>query len=142
MLTKDAEFRVGDTITIFIKNRPYIDFEIPPDLNDYRDADFTEVKIYDPNDKIILQSPLRKTGDYGQYYLRFSTNMDNCLGLYKVVVKLTTEVPLGELTSSLTLPSTGVGTTGTSGDNGNLETTELISDVQIRYFRLNSKEVF
>ena len=150
MLTKDAEFRLGDTITIFIKNRPYIDFEVPPDLNDYRDADFTEVKIYDPNEKLILQSPLRKTGEYGHYYLRFSTNLDNCLGLYKVVVKLSTEVPLGELTSSLTIPSTGIGTTGvgttgttgSSGDNGLIPTTEIISDVQIRYFRLNSKEVF
>jgi hypothetical protein len=140
MLTKDAEFRIGDTITIFIKNRPYIDFEVPPDLNDFRDCDFTELKIYDPNKKLILETPLRKAGKPGWYYFRFNTNTDNCLGLYKVVVKLSTEVAVGELTTSLTPPSTGVGTTGTTGTP--LETSELISDVQIRYFRLNSKEVF
>ena len=157
MLTKDAEFRRGDAITIFIKNRPYIDFEVPPDLNDFRDADYTEVKIYNPEEELILQSPLRKAGEHGWYYYRFQTSYDSMEGLYKVVVKLTTEIPVGEFTDTLsagttgttgvgttgTTGTTGVGTTGTTGDNDYPEMeTEFISDVQIRYFRLSSKEVF
>jgi hypothetical protein len=137
MLTRDAEFRTGDSITVLIKNRPYVDFEVPPDLNDFRNCDATSIKIYDPDEELIVDDVLRNTEEPGWYYYRYQTSVNDKIGLYKIVVELQTEVEVGSKTTAIS-PST----TGTTGTSGVPETTEMISDVQIRYFRLNSREVF
>ncbi len=135
MLTRDAEFRTGDNITVLIKNKPYIDFQVPPDLNDYRNCDATSIKIYDPDDEIIVDDSLRVTTEPGWYYYRLQTSINDKLGLYRIVVELQTDVDVSEKTTPINPSSTG-----TSATSGTL--VESVSDVQIRYFRLNSREVF
>jgi hypothetical protein len=133
MLTGDAEFRVGDNITVLIKNRPFVDFLVPPDLNDYRPCDFTSIKIYDPQENLIIDDSLFETTNPGWYYYRYQTSVNSQQGLYKIVVELQTEVEVGQKTSPIS--------TSSSGSSGS-PTSELVSDVQIRFFRLSSREVF
>lgn len=134
MLTKDTEFRCGDNITFLIKNRPFVDFSVPPDLNDYRPCDATSIKIYDPDDVLIVDSALRITENPGWYYYRHQTSVNDKIGLYKVVIELKSNVLVGQKTQGIS-----VSTTGSSGSESEYEE---VSDVQIRFIRLSSREVY
>lgn len=144
MLTKDTQFRVGDSITILIKNRPYVDFSVPPDLNDYRDCDYTSIKIYNPCGDVVIDDVLNKANHPGWYFYRLTTEDDDKIGLYRVEVSLYTVVSRGEPTESA--PTTGSPITGesteTTGTTGIPEDAQLLRDVQVRTFRLVKRVLF
>jgi hypothetical protein len=140
------DFYCGDTVRIIVSNKPYIDLTVPPDLNDYRNAECTNIKIYNPRNQKIVDSALCQIADRpGWYTYCYRISCSGCVyGIYRVEITLqSTNI------SCCTEPTTGSpgisgcdietpGTTGTSGTPSN----DVCSDTTIEYFRVISKESF
>lgn len=138
MANEPADFFCSDTVTVMATNKPYVDMTISPSLNDYAWADEAILTIYDPRNKIVLQTDMcRAVGKTGWYYYRYKTACQCGIGIYRVEVRMLTTVP-----TCATVPTTGADTTGSSGTSGSPVGSEVCDDVQISYFRLLSTERF
>lgn len=126
------DFYCGDCITFMVSNKPYIDLTVTPDLNDYREAENTNIKIYNPSGSLIVDSEMCSVTDRpGWYYYRHCTSCVTCVqGIYRVEVTLSSTIT--DCFSSGTTGTTGTGTTGTSGDPD----TTVCSDRTVDYFRI------
>jgi hypothetical protein len=159
----DNDFRQGDSITIEVSNKPFVDFEIPPESNDYRWCDFSNIKIYCPPDNIfydntnlvdlpptqlVYDGPLKiNPARVGWYYYRYSIPCDGAVGVWKIVLTLSSFVPTGISTDSTTLcttgsPVTGMPTTGSPATTGAPDGYELVNAVSTHFFRVLRKEVY
>jgi hypothetical protein len=145
----DTDFRLGDSITFEVGNKPYVDRTVPMSQNDYRAALMVWIKIYDPCGNIFVDCPMVPCSDrIGWYLFRLQTDDNYPLGLYKASITATNTVP-----ESSTACSSG--TSGTSGTPGFIITPETTAssgapplppnynadDRAIKYFRLISDEV-
>jgi hypothetical protein len=132
-----ADFFCGDTVTIQASNKPLVDMTIPASLNDYKWADESILRIYNPRNEMVVDTSMcQVVGKPGWYYYRYKPVCSNdCgIGIYRVEVIMRTTVS----TCVVTPDTSGVDTTGTSGDAG----TEICEDIQVSYFRIMSKERF
>lgn len=87
----DPVFRVGDSITIKVNVKPFVDVSIPPSANDYQNVSCVKLGIYDPNDELVednsgeertmTQVPNRP----GQYFYRYQTTPDMQPGEYTAI---------------------------------------------------------
>jgi hypothetical protein len=126
MYSKDCAIRPGQSVTIEVSNKPYVDQLIPPESNDYRLADSASIQIFDTENLLIVDTEMLPiAGRYGWYTYRFQTTEDMVKGVYRVVVRLTT---------SSTTPSPS-GSPATSGSSGS-PSTETLKDVKVSYFTL------
>lgn len=137
MSNQPADFFCGDTAVIQATNKPLIDMTIAPSLNDYKWADEAIIRIYDPRNNLIVDSPMcQVTGKVGWYYYRYKTVCECGIGIFRVEVVMRTTVATCITPSTSAVDTTG--TSGTSGDPG----TEVCEDIQVSYFRVMSKERF
>jgi hypothetical protein len=156
-LNSDADFRLGDSICFEASNKPYTDFEIPPESNDFRWADSATIRIYSPTQpnfpksipaedwELELEQPMNiNESRVGWYWYRWQSTTEMCPGVYKVEIELSSCLPTG--TPSSTSPCLTGGTetvstasSGSSGDSGLLET---VTAVSVHFFRLMPREVF
>lgn len=126
MYAKDCAIRPGQSVTIEVSNKPYVDQLIPPESNDYRWADSAAIQIYGTEDELLIDDTMDAiTGRPGWYTYRFQTTTDMVKGVYRVVVTLSTSVS-----------GTGTaGSTGTSGTSGN-PSDDTMTDVKVSYFNI------
>lgn len=123
MYAKDIAIRVGQSVTVEVSNRPYVDRSIPPQSNDFRWADLATIEIHDPEDNLIVSAPMEKILERpGWYSYTLQTQETWYKGIYRVVIRLTSAIPS---------PSGSPGTSATSG-----APTTNVSDVKVSYFRL------
>jgi hypothetical protein len=129
-----VDFNAGSTVRFVVSNKPYVDFSVPPDLNDYRDAEFTNIKIYDPKNKLLVDQQMYKILNRpGWYMFDFCTKCESCFGVYKAIITLSSD--LSHLNDGNTIATSG--TTGTTGTSGTCESDgNVCSDTSIGYFRL------
>ena len=121
MYAKDIAIRAGQSVTIEISNKPYVDKTIPPQSNDFRWADGATIEIHDSEDNLIVSTEMDKIYERpGWYTYRLQTGETWAKGIYRVIVRITTDGT----------PGTS-GTSGTSGGPG-----PAMSDVKVSYFRL------
>lgn len=126
------DFYCGDTVTLVIGNKPYVDLTVPPDLNDYRNAETARVKIYDPAGNLIVDDDLCQVPNRpGWYSYNYRTSCEGCVfGIYKVEVTMEScNVGCG------TVATTGCATTGSSGTSGTPDQS-VCSDTAVDYFRI------
>ena len=136
MYAKDAAIRAGQSVTIEVSNRPYIDQSIPPESNDYRWVDCATIEIYDTENCLIAHSEMDKIYTRpGWYSYRLQTKEHWQKGVYRVVVKLATNLTPGTSGTSGTPSTTGCGTISTTGCPSS-GCGEEVSDVKVSYFRL------
>jgi hypothetical protein len=159
----DSDFRQGDSVTVEVSNKPFVDFEIPAESNDYRWCDFSNIKIYCPPDnvdnnnvnlidlpptEIVYDGPLKiNPARVGWYFFRYSIPCDAPVGLWKIEVTLSSFVPIGTSTDSTTVcttgsPITGTPTTGSPSITGAPDGYELVSAVSVHFFRVMRKEIY
>jgi hypothetical protein len=139
----DTDFRKGDSVTIEINNRPYVDRSIPATANDTRNADSASIKVYDPCNLLFVDCPMIACQDrIGWYLFRIQTDDEFPVGLYKVEVKLENIVPetYGSCSTG-TSGTSGVGTSGTSGTSGS-PSSNIAASIAIKYFRLLDKVTY
>jgi hypothetical protein len=157
----DADFRRGDSVTIEVANKPFVDFEIPPESNDFRWCDYSNIKIYAPPDNIdfininvpdlpatelMVDAPMKiNPSKVGFYYYRYILPCDAPTGLWKVVLTLSSFIPNGTPTESTTVCTSGGPITGTPSltppVTGAPDGYELASAVSVHYFRVMRNEV-
>lgn len=127
MYARDCAIRPGQSVTIEVSNKPYADQSIPPESNDYRWADSAEIEIWttECEEKLVDEEMTPITGRPGWYTYRFQTTEAMTKGIYRVVVRLTTETPSTSGTSSIS----------TSGTSGN-PSTDVMTDVKVSYFTI------
>lgn len=166
MLSSDSNFRQGENITIEVSNKPYVDFSIPPMSNNYRWVDFSNIKIYCPPDNILYQetnlidlpnselvvdAPLKiNPKKVGWYFYRYQLPCTAPIGVWKVIISLSSFVPIGVSTDSTSICTTGAPITGTpitgaplSGDQFQVpDGYELATTVSVQYFRVLQRTVF
>jgi uncharacterized membrane protein YgcG len=142
MYAKDIAIRVGQSITIEVSNKPYVDKSIPPQSNDYRWADGATIEVHDPEDSLIVMTEMDKIYERpGWYTYRIQTGENWTKGIYRVIVRISSGTP-GTSGTSGTSGSPGTsgtsGSPGTSGTSGTPGTSgqPLMSDVKVTYFRL------
>lgn len=155
-LNSDADFRIGDNITFEVSNKPYTDFEIPPESNDFRWADEAKIRIYSPRNEchktvpaddwvLEVESPMNiNESRVGWYWYRHQTSIDDCVGLWKVEFELTTCLPKGTPATTSPCLTGGSETVSveSSGSSGDVSLTEPCTAISIQYFRLMPREVF
>jgi len=125
----DTNFRQGDSITVEVKNTPYINRDVPISQQDPRWASTAWLSVFDPCGNIFIDCPMTPCSDRIGYYLfRIQTDTTYPIGLYKMKATLTNIVP--ELLSSCTSDTSGM-----SDDN-------LATNVAWKTFRLVNSEVF
>jgi hypothetical protein len=130
MYSRDCAIRPGQSITIEVSNKPYVDQLIPPESNDYRWADLATIEIFDTeNCQIVSASMEAITGKPGWYTYRFQTTESMVKGVYKVIVRLSTYIT----------PPSPSGSPSTSGSSGSPDT-ETMTDVKVSYFTLMGLE--
>jgi hypothetical protein len=129
---QDTDFRLGDSITFEVSNKPYVDRTVIASQNEYRAADLAWIKIYDSCGSIFVDCPMTECTDRIGYYLfRIQTNDQFPVGLYKAVVTL-----------SNTLPAMTTCTSGTSGTSGSPDIiTNQASNTSVKYFRIMNEDV-
>lgn len=150
-LNSDADFRVGDNITIEVSNKPYSDFEIPPESNDFLWADSAIIRIYAPikpnfpkvipadDWELMVESPMFiNQSKVGWYWYRHQSNLEDTPGLWKVELELITNLPVG--ISSLTPSPTG--DVESPSGSGDVDLFEPCTALSVHYFRLLPREVF
>jgi hypothetical protein len=126
MYAKDAAIRAGQSLTVEVSNKPYVDKSIPPQSNDFRWADNATIQVFSPEDDLIVNADMEKIyGRPGWYTYRIQTKETWCKGIYRVVVRVITEFG--------TPGTSGTSGTGTSGTSGN---PDPLSDIKVSYFRL------
>ena len=124
MYAKDVALRAGQSVTIEVSNKPYVDKSIPPQSNDYRWADGATIEVHNPEDCLIVCTEMDKIYERpGWYTYRLQTDECWTKGIYRVIVRLSTNVTPGTTGTSGTPPSSGGPTT-------------TMSDVKVTYFRL------
>lgn len=159
----DSDFRQGDSVTIEVSNKPFVDFEIPAESNDWRWVDYSNIKIYAPPDNIdnilvnvpdlpltevVVDGPLKiNPARVGWYFYRYPIPCNAPVGLYKVELTLSTFVPIGTPTDTTTIcttgsPITGMPTSGSPDVTGAPDGYELASAVSVHFFRVMRKEIF
>ena len=159
----DSDFRQGDSITIEANNKPFVDFEVPPESNDFRWVDFSNIKIYCPPDNIdnnnvnlidlpptelVVDQPMKiNPAKVGWYFYRYPIPCEAPVGLWKVEITLSTFVPTGTPTDTTTVcttgsPITGTPTTGSPAITGAPDGYELASAVSVHFFRVMRKEIY
>jgi hypothetical protein len=132
MYSKDAAIRPGQSITIEVSNKPYVDREIPPESNDYRWADRAYIEIYDPENALVANTQMDKIGDrIGWYTYRYQTTSSSLKGIYRVVVKMEVGSETPSTSGSSGSPNT-VETTGSSGS----PSSDYMTDVKVSYFHV------
>lgn len=128
-----VDFYCGDTVTIIASNRPFTDMTVQQQVNDYRWADLTDIKIYNEKGELVVSGEMCPiTGKVGWYSYRYKTTCDCGTGVFKVEITMTVNVE--DCSSPATTGSSG--TSGTSGDPGG--TTDC-SSVVVYYFRVNPR---
>ncbi len=133
MYAKDVAIRAGQSVTVEVSNRPYIDQTIPPESNDYRWVDCAMIEIYDTENCMVACAEMDKIYTRpGWYSYRLQTKECWQKGVYRVVVRLTTNMSPGPSPS---------GSPGSSGcpDTSGCPTSggpDVVSDVKVSYFRL------
>lgn len=158
----DCDFRQGDSVTIEVGNKPFVDFEIPPQSNDWRWVDFSNIKIIAPPDNIenyntnvpdLLPNMIMHDGPMyinparvGWYYFRYAIPCDAAVGVWKVKITLSSFVPVGVPTDTTTVcttgsPITGTPTTGSPSVTGAPDGYELASSESVHFFRVLRKEI-
>jgi hypothetical protein len=98
----DNAYRLGDAITLVLKNKPYVDLGVPPTANDYRDAGCVTIAIYDPTqkEKLVQAEDMKKVpGKPGWYFYRFQTTAQMKPGVYTAVFTAITRIDGVDLTS-------------------------------------------
>jgi hypothetical protein len=135
MYAKDIAIRVGQSVTIEISNKPYVDRSIPPQSNDFRWADGATIEIHDPEDNLLVSTDMEKIYERpGWYTYRLQTSETWAKGIYRVIVRLSSNSTPG---TSGTPSTSGVGSSGTSGTPSTSGSPSLpMSDVKVSYFRL------
>lgn len=156
-LNSDTDFRLGDNITFEVSNKPYTDFEIPPESNDFLWADEAKIRIFSPtqpnfpktipaNDWVLeVESPMNiNQSKVGWYWYRYQTDLEDCPGLWKVEFELTTCLPKGTPATTSPCLTGGTETTSTesSGSSGDVSLTEPCTALSVHYFRVMPREVF
>ncbi len=132
MPDKDTAFRRGENVKIVASNRPWIDMTVPPESNDYRDVDTTNIKIYDPCDNLIVDWEMCRIPDrIGWYYYDLQTTEASKTGLWRVVITFTCSS-----ISTCTQPTTSTTTSSSTGAPGQ------VSAVSVSYFRLLDDRLF
>lgn len=128
---QDTDFRLGDSITVEVSNRPYVNRDVTPSQNDLREATSAWIAVYDPCDNLFIDCPMTACSDRIGYYLyRIQTDDNYPLGLYKIKVTLTNTVP----------ESLNACTSGTSATSGTPDYSAI--NVAWKNFKLISSEVF
>lgn len=126
-----VDFYKGSCVQIIVSNKPYIDYTVAPDLNDYRDAETTNIKIYNPKDKLIVDAEMNRIQDRpGWYMYNFCTKCEDCLGIYRVEVTLCSDLTHYEGDVDT------ISTTGTTGTTGCSVDPNVCCDTSVGYFRL------
>jgi len=133
MYAKDIAIRVGQSVTIEVSNKPYVDKSIPPQSNDFRWADGATIEVHDSEDNLIVSTEMDKIYERpGWYTYRLQTSETWTKGIYRVIVRLTS--------NTTPSPSGSPGTSGTPSSSGNPSTSGnpglTMSDVKVSYFRL------
>lgn len=154
-MTAQCVFRPGDNVMFVVNNKPYVDFSIPVESNDYRDVEAGTIFIYDPCNKLVIEDTLCPMPDkVGWYFYNFLTTEDSPVGLWRVEIELSVDVPECNTTfcreiaksdiitpgSTGTTGTSGTGTSGTSGTSGTPELTTTTA-VKVDHFRLVSREM-
>lgn len=130
-----VDFYVGSTVRFVVSNKPYVDFTVPADLNDYRDAESTNIKIYDPKDNLVTDRSMYKIQNRpGWYMFDYCTKCEDCLGVYRVEVTLCSDLTHMNVQNGDTVGTTG--TTGTTGTSGCIVDENVCCDTSVGYFRL------
>lgn len=130
-----VDFYKGSCVQIVVSNKPYIDYTVPPDLNDYRDAESTNIKIYNPKGKKVVDTEMNNISDRpGWYSYLYCTKCDECLGIYKVEVTLCSDLTHYEGETDT------IGTTGTTGTTGCTVDPNVCCDTSVGYFRVLESE--
>lgn len=150
MPNQNNEYYIGDSVLIELSNQPYLDRTgyLPPSAQDYRNADFVNIKVFDPCGNLFIDCPMIACPQrYGWYVFRIQTNDEFPAGVYRVEVFISNQVAetYGTCTPSPTsAPPTGTishvlsetpGTTSTPIDN-NIATT-----VGVKYFRVITRDI-
>jgi hypothetical protein len=135
------DFRKGSSVTFEVSNKPYVDRTVTPSLNDYRNASYAWIKIYDPCDNIFVDCPMTPCQDrIGWYLYRLQTDDQFPLGQYKVDITLTNVVP--ESSTACTSGTSGdPGISGTPSPSGTPTPDYLATSRGVKYFRLISDDV-
>jgi len=132
MVDKDTAFRKGENVRIIATNKPWVDMSVPPESNDYRNVDLTNIKIYDPCDTLVVDYEMCQVeGKIGWYYYDLQTNQDSRVGLWRTVITFTCNS-----TTTCSQPTTSTATSSTTGSPG------TISSVAIGNFRLLDERLF
>ena len=133
------DFYCGDVATIIASNRPYTDMTVQSQVNDYRWADLTNIKIYNEKNELQVDTEMCPITDkVGWYYYRYKTSCDCGTGVFKAEITMTTSVD--DCSSPVPTGSSGdPGTSGTSGTSGSPVGTMDCSDVAVYYFRVNPR---
>ena len=98
----DTVYRIGDSITLLLKHKPFIDLGLPPSSNDYRDATCVSFAIYDSTveDTQILEGTMKRVPNRsGWYFYRYQTKRGMNPGLYTVIFTSITRIDGEDLTS-------------------------------------------
>jgi hypothetical protein len=133
----DADFRRGTSITFEVGNKPYVDRTVPMSSNDYRNALYAFIQIYDPCGNLFVDCPMTACSDrIGWYLYRLQTDDQYPLGLFKVVVLVTNTVP-----ESSTTCTSGTSGTPTTGASGSPTPDYTATSKAVSYFTLLSDEV-
>lgn len=100
--TTDNIYRIGDSITLLLKHKPFIDLSIPPDSNEYRDATCVNFAIYDDtsSETLITQGQMKKVPNKnGWYFYRYQIPDNINPGVYTVIFTSTTRIDGEDLIS-------------------------------------------
>lgn len=131
---KDTAFRQGENITIYATNRPW-DMTGPPESSDYQSAQMVNLKVVDPCDYVFYEGSMCEVPNQpGRYFYNIQTDSTSRKGLWKVYVTLGCYYD----GCTATPPTTGIGTSGTTGTSGS---PTLIKSEAIGYFRLLDRTV-
>lgn len=132
-MEKDTSFRIGENVKIVASNRPWVDLSVPPESNDFRDVDYSNIQIIDPCGAIIVDySMCRMPNKIGWYYYDFQTTTEHKAGLWRAVLKFSCD----DLTAC-SQPTTSTATSSTSGAASN-----TVSSIAVKYFRLLNDRMF
>lgn len=98
----DTVYRIGDSITLLLKHKPFIDLGLPPSSNDYRDATCVTYAIYDSTEietKLTEGVMKRVPNRTGWYFYRYQTVRGMNPGLYTVIFTTVTRIDGEDLSS-------------------------------------------
>lgn len=84
----DSAYRVGDSVTVVIKSKPFIDVTLPPSSNEYRKVSCMKIAMYDSTEEenLIHNGEMTEVPNRpGWYFYRWQTTPDMKPGVYTLI---------------------------------------------------------